>query len=36
MEKEKLEHTLVHVETTLGLGAKVPVAVVGQQAPAGM
>jgi protease PrsW len=32
MQKAQLEHTLVHVEETLGLGAKVPVVV--QQAPA--
>ena len=35
MQKAQLEHTLVHVEETLGLGARVP-AVVQQQAPAGM
>jgi RsiW-degrading membrane proteinase PrsW (M82 family) len=35
MQKAQLEHTLVHVEQTLGLGAKVP-AVVQQQAPAGV
>ena len=35
MQKAQLEHTLVHVEQTLGLGARVP-AVVQQQAPAGM
>ena len=35
MQKAQLEHTLVHVEETLGLGARVP-AVVQQQAPAGL
>jgi hypothetical protein len=34
MQKAQLEHTLEHVEATLGLGARVP-AVVQQQAPAG-
>jgi hypothetical protein len=35
MQKAQLEHTLVHVEETLGLGARVP-AVVQQQYPAGV
>jgi RsiW-degrading membrane proteinase PrsW (M82 family) len=34
MQKAQLEHTLVHVEQTLGLGARVPVVV--QQQPAGV
>jgi hypothetical protein len=34
MQKAQLEHTLNHVEATLGLGARVP-AIVQQQAPAG-
>jgi RsiW-degrading membrane proteinase PrsW (M82 family) len=34
MQKAQLEHTLVHVEQTLGLGATVPVVV--QQQPAGV
>jgi RsiW-degrading membrane proteinase PrsW (M82 family) len=35
MQKAKLEHTLVHVEASLGLGAKLPGGVE-QQAPAGV
>jgi RsiW-degrading membrane proteinase PrsW (M82 family) len=35
MQKAQLEHTLVHVEATLGLGTKVP-GVMEQQAPAGV
>jgi hypothetical protein len=34
MQKAQLQHTLNHVEATLGLGAKVP-AIVQQRAPAG-
>jgi RsiW-degrading membrane proteinase PrsW (M82 family) len=35
MQKAQLEHTLDHVEATLGLGARIP-AVVQQRAPAGV